>query len=308
MSFISIARAYIEDSEKLTDIATRTFNEEAKKWLSAENNVIDYNIQPPGYSSNEVTKYMIRELDYFKIQFDQQIVGGIIVTISGKSYGRIDRIFIDPQYQGRRIGSTVIEMIEDKYPRIKTWDLETSSRQINNHHFYEKMGYQTTFETEDEYCYIKRKEITSDTLVENEDLSGYQYENINLASAEYYQVNLEGSAFSNSNMRNVHISNCNLSHSKLHNINFRNTLFADLNLANSKLEFVTLGGASFVETTQDEGNTPITFDRCDLSGSVIRNCTLKDASIQDSDLTGMRINNIPVEELLKAFQQIHKNN
>ena len=63
---------------------------------------------------------------------------GIIVTISGKSYGRIDRIFVEPVYQGKGIGSNVIKLIEAEYPSIRIWDLETSSRQINNHHFIKR--------------------------------------------------------------------------------------------------------------------------------------------------------------------------
>ena len=60
---------------------------------------------------------------------------GIIVTISGKSYGRIDRIFVDPVYQGKGIGSYVMKLIEEEYQSVRIWDLETSSRQLNNHHF-----------------------------------------------------------------------------------------------------------------------------------------------------------------------------
>ena len=63
---------------------------------------------------------------------------GIIVTISGKSYGRIDRIFVEPVYQGKGIGSYVIKLIEEEYPSIRIWDLETSSRQLNNHHFIKR--------------------------------------------------------------------------------------------------------------------------------------------------------------------------
>ena len=53
---------------------------------------------------------------------DKEIIGGIIVTISGKSYGRIDRIFADPVYQGKGIGSHVMKLIEKEYPNIKIWD------------------------------------------------------------------------------------------------------------------------------------------------------------------------------------------
>ena len=196
MSFITIEKATITDAEKLTEIKKRTFDEEAKKWLPNHGDAIDYNIQPPGYSSIEMTKYMIRELEYFKVLQDNEIIGGIIITISGRSFGRIDRIFVDPNYQGKGIGSRVINLVEEEFPNVRTWDLETSSKQINNHYFYEKMGYRTTFKSEDEYGYQKKiGTLSEESLVENKDISSIQYVNCNMGKTDCYDVNLEGSSF-----------------------------------------------------------------------------------------------------------------
>ena len=184
MTIISIEKATILDAEKLTEIMTRTFDEEVKRWLCGQDDVIDYNIQPPGYSSVEMMRYSIDELDSFKVMLDGKIIGGIIVTISGKSYGRIDRIFVEPVYQGKGIGSNVIKLIEEEYPSIRIWDLETSSRQLNNHHFYKKMGYEIIFKSDDEYCYVKRitVETAEENLIKNKNIKNSQYENCNLAS------------------------------------------------------------------------------------------------------------------------------
>jgi hypothetical protein len=86
-TMISIEKATILDAKKLTEIMKRTFDAEAKQWLYGQDDVIDYNIQPPGYSSVEMMEYSIEELDSFKVVTDKEIIGGIIVTISGKSYG-----------------------------------------------------------------------------------------------------------------------------------------------------------------------------------------------------------------------------
>ncbi|HDR5106093.1 TPA: GNAT family N-acetyltransferase, partial [Bacillus anthracis] len=56
MTIISIEKATIVDAEKLTEIMTRTFDEEAERWLCGQGDVIDYNIQPPGYSSVEMMR------------------------------------------------------------------------------------------------------------------------------------------------------------------------------------------------------------------------------------------------------------
>ncbi|MBM7702938.1 GNAT family N-acetyltransferase [Metabacillus iocasae] len=304
---ITIQKATMRDAETLTEIMKKTFDEEARKWLSNQE-IVDYNIQPPGYSSIEMTKYMIEELAYYKIMYNNEIVGGIIVTITGKSFGRIDRIFVDPHYQGRNIGSTVIELMEKEFPTVRTWDLETSSRQVNNHHFYEKMGYSTTFTTDDDYYYMKRKDGTlkGENLVEGQDISTTQYENCQMERTECYQVNLAGSSFSNSNLSTNHFSNCNLSHSTFQNINLRHSLYADLNLSHSKMRLVTLGGVQFMDTNLGDEKAPISFERCDLQGTVIKGSHLKNVQIVDSDLTGMTINGISVEKLLEVYERERK--
>lgn len=306
MTIISIEKATILDAEKLTKIMTKTFDEEAKRWLCGQDDVIDYNIQPPGYSSVEMMKYSIEELDSFKVIMDKDIIGGIIVTISGKSYGRIDRIFVDPVYQGKGIGSKVIKLIEEEFPNIRIWDLETSSRQINNHHFYKKMDYQTIFESEEEYCYVKRIKtaLHEENVVKSEDMKNRQYENCNLANTEYYQVNLKNSSIVGSNVMNMNMSNCNVSQSKFRNINFRGSSYADLNLSGSKFNLVTLDGVQFKNTNLGDEKEPISFDTCDLEGSTISNSKLQNLKIENCDITGMKINGIPIENLLELYNQV----
>lgn len=306
MTIISIEKATILDAEKLTKIMTKTFDEEAKRWLCGQDDVIDYNIQPPGYSSVEMMKYSIEELDSFKVIMNKDIIGGIIVTTSGKSYGRIDRIFVDPVYQGKGIGSQAIKLIEKEFSNIRIWDLETSSRQINNHHFYKKMGYEILFKSKDEYCYVKRKNADSgeDNLVKNKDMKNGQYENCNMVNTEYYQVNLKNSSFVSSNVMNMNMSNCNVSQSTYRNINFKNSSYADLNLSGSKFSLVTLGGVQFKDTNLGEDKDPISFDRCDLEGSTISNSNLKNIKIENCDITGMKINGIPIESLLELYNQM----
>ncbi|MGF2773071.1 GNAT family N-acetyltransferase [Bacillus cereus] len=306
MTKISIEKATILDAEKLTEIMKRTFDAEAKQWLYGQDDVIDYNIQPPGYFSVEMMEYSIEELDSFKVVMDKEIIGGIIVTISGKSYGRIDRIFVDPVYQGKGIGSHVMKLIEKEYPNIKIWDLETSSRQINNHHFYKKMGYQMIFESEDEYCYVKRIKTSSNkaSVVTNKDMKNSQYENCNLANTEYYQVNLKNSSFVGSNIMNTNMSNCNVSQSKFRNINFKWSSYADLNLSGSKFNLVTLGGVQFKNTSLGDEKEPILFDKCDLEGSTISNSNLKNIEIENCDIVGMKLNGIPIENLLNLYNKV----
>ncbi|WP_173108137.1 GNAT family N-acetyltransferase [Bacillus sp. KH172YL63] len=278
-----------------------TFDEEARRWLPHPG-MIDTNIQPPGYASVEMTRYMMDELEYFKIIENDRIVGGIIVTLTGNVFGRIDRIFVQPDHQGKKIGSKAMKLIEETFPNVGTWELETSSRQVNNHHFYGKMGYKTTFQSEDEYCYIKKLD-DNDGRLKDKDLSHTIYKNGNLEHSVGYQLNGKGIGVGSSTLEKARFNNCNISHATFQNINFRDSLFADLNLTQSAFKFVTMGGVNFRDTDLGEGSEPLSFERCDLEGTVMKNCNLRNMDIRDCDLTGMKIDGIPVEELLRSVRR-----
>lgn len=319
MSTITIEKARIQDAEILTEIKKKVFDAEKEKWLSYSENVVDYNIQPPGYDSIEMGKYMIHELNYFKILDDEVLVGGVIVTLEGKRHGRVDRIFVDPDYQGNGIGSDAIRLIEGKFPQVKSWELETSSRQLNNHAFYEKMGYKKVFESEDEFCYEKRLQhdgteevetreihIQGDTLRQF-DLSRLQVEQSNMTETDFYGINGSHSTFSNSNLTRAHFNNCNLSESRFQNINFKKSLMADLNLSHSEFAHVTLGGVYVHDTTLGEEEEPVRFERCDLKGSQFKSCNLKNVELIDCETEGMMINSILVKDLLDAYEVVRGN-
>ncbi|MDT9024167.1 MULTISPECIES: GNAT family N-acetyltransferase [Rossellomorea] len=318
MSRITIEKATIQDAEALTDIKRKVFDAEKEKWLSYAEDVVDYNIQPPGYDSIEMGKYMIHELNYFKILYQEVLVGGVIVTLEGKRHGRVDRIFVDSDYQGKGIGSAAIRLVEEKFPQVKSWELETSSRQLNNHAFYEKLGYKKVFESEDEFCYEKRLQpgateevetkeihIQGDTLRQF-DLSRLQVEQSNMTETDFYGINGSHSTFSNSNLKGARFSNCNLSESRFQNINLKKSLIADLNLSHSEFAHVTFGGTYFHDTTLGEEGEPIIFERCDLKGCQFKSSNLNDVRLIDCETEGMRINNILVKDLLDAYEIIHK--
>jgi GNAT superfamily N-acetyltransferase len=303
---ISIEKASLKDAELLTGIMKKTFDHEAAKWLKNEKTVLDYNIQPPGYDSVKKNTYMISELEAFIISAGGKPAGGIFVTISGKSYGRIDRIFIHPEHQGRGIGSKAIELIEEEFPAVRNWHLETSARQKSNHHFYEKMGYRKTFESQEEYCYEKVIEMipVEQEPLKNEDLSHRLYEHCSLSHSAYYGVNMEESSISNSDLKGLHVSNCNMSGVKFQNINLTNSLIADLNLSNSEFVHLSIGGVSFRDTDLGGGGEPLSFEGCNLQKSKFINCDLKGIEISESDLSGLKINDVRVEDLLEAYKRM----
>lgn len=291
---IAIQKATLKDANLLTEIMKTTFDAEAEMWIK-DNSIVDYNIQPPGYGSLEMTRYMIEDLEYYKILLDSKVIGGIILTLTGTSFGRVDRVFILPEYQGNQFGTKAMQWIEEAFPTVAIWELETSARQINNHAFYEKVGYHLTFQTDEEYHYLKRMPVSNDLQL--------NYSSEFPASKEFYQINQENVVFANSNLIGFQASNCNFYQSKFRNINYRESRFSDLNFAGSIFSLTSLGGVQFKDADLGYEATPISFERCDIQGTTMDNCNLKGLTIRDSDIEGMTIDGIAIDELVKAYKE-----
>jgi GNAT superfamily N-acetyltransferase len=139
------------DAQTLVQVQIRAFHDDARLYPGVEIG------GPPGYDSVEE---MLQDIDKYhchKIVCEGRIVGGIVVFDRGQGHLHLDRIYIDPDYHNRGIGTRAMHFIEETYPATK-WSLDTPIWAVRNHHFYEKMGY------------VKVKEIEADgiTLVSYE--------------------------------------------------------------------------------------------------------------------------------------------
>ncbi|WP_342481571.1 GNAT family N-acetyltransferase [Paenibacillus sp. FSL L8-0340] len=269
---MNIRRATTADAGLLAEVMKRTFDLEMKRWATEENEY-DNNLRPPGYDSAEMHKYFIRESDYFVLEVEQHIAGGFSINYTGRRHARLDKIFIDPQYQGRGFGSKIMSFLEEEFPAVRVWKLETSSKQLSNHHFYEKAGYTRIYESATEFGYEKVKSGTAVTAeegvrFEDQQLSKAEFENCMMNEADFYNMNLEKSSYSNSNLRRSLFTDCNMSDSKFTNLNLQSTLIADSR----------------------------------LTGSTLFGCDLSNVNIQECNLSGLRIHDIPVEDLFAAFR------
>jgi len=151
MSNIAIFPAEISEAEILKDISISAFKENYEK----------YGHYPPGIESLEWHKDKIKNEIYYKIQYDREIVGGVYLSLHPGNEIKIEFIFLNPEYHGKKIGTEVMTLIEEEHKEIKKWFLLTPYKDFRNHHFYEKLGYQ------------KVAEIKSD---ENSEFKLFQYE------------------------------------------------------------------------------------------------------------------------------------
>lgn len=296
-------RARLEDADTLKEIMLRTFDREQRLWLR-DDEVADANLAPPGYESSDMQRYVIQEWPYYVMEFAGRIVGAISVNVSGR-HGRVDKLFVDPEFQGRGFGSQALAFVEKQFTLVHVWKLETSGRQLNNHRFYEKAGYVRTYESESEFGYEKAAEQVlpeqDGALLVTGSMPGAAVLNCSIPNSEFYHSDLAGSFYMSCSLQDSRITDCNLSGARLTNLNMTNMLLADLRLSGSEVGFVALDGVAFHDTHLGSSRQPVVFDRCDLSGSVIRNSQLSGVHIEQCDVAGMTINGIAVETLLEVY-------
>ena len=138
-----IERATSADAEGLTEIQIRTFEGDNKlkpPGCSMEG--------PPGYNSVDWNAEWIEKTPYYKILFDDLIVGGLILFELGERHFELGRIWVDPDLQNQGIGQQAVRLMFGAFPEVRKWTLGTPSWAIRNQHFYEKMGFVRVRETE----------------------------------------------------------------------------------------------------------------------------------------------------------------
>jgi len=128
---VGIEKATTEDAERLTEIETRTFEDDNK--LKPPRCSME---RPPGYDSVGWNAEWIEKTPYYKILFNDQIVGGLIVFHMGEGHYELGRIYVDPDSQNQGIGQQAVKLMFRAFPEVNRWILGTPSWAIRNQHFF----------------------------------------------------------------------------------------------------------------------------------------------------------------------------
>lgn len=72
----------------------------------------------------------------FHIVKDDEIVGGVIVSINDNQHNELDTLFIKVGNHGSGIGQKVWRIIEEMYPETRVWETHTPYFDKRNIHFY----------------------------------------------------------------------------------------------------------------------------------------------------------------------------
>lgn len=133
---IKFERASLEDVEQLIDVQNQSFYPDFIKYGEC-----------PGYnhSQESMSNIVLNRITY-KIIFNGQIVGDIIVRDNGDDTYYLGCLCVVPSFENKGIGQKAMKFLEQEFPNAKKWSLETPADKYRNHYFYRKFGFEVTKE------------------------------------------------------------------------------------------------------------------------------------------------------------------
>lgn len=127
-----IMKAKAHDLENILILQKRAYVSEAKLYN-------DYSIPPMTQTIDELVSEVTNEI-VLKAEINEKLIGSIRAEIDeGIAY--IRRLIVDPEYQGKGIGTTLLLEIEKYLPPSSILELFTGVKSYKNIRLYEKNGY-----------------------------------------------------------------------------------------------------------------------------------------------------------------------
>ncbi|MGC4379306.1 GNAT family N-acetyltransferase [Fictibacillus sp. Mic-4] len=132
---IRLEKATKTDAEAIFDIQVKAFKPLLEKYK-------DYDTNPANETIERVrTRINHPNGGFYKILFDDVLVGAICVFWREETQFWISPMFILPEYQGKGIAQKALRLLEELFPQATTWELRTILEEKRNCYLYEKMGY-----------------------------------------------------------------------------------------------------------------------------------------------------------------------
>lgn len=132
---MNIVKAEVDQVEKIVDMSIRAFETDV--------NVGGVKDEcPPEFDSIEWHKQMAGEGHLYQAMIGKDIVGAAIVFLDEtKNSVYIGRIFIDSIHHRKGYGIRLMECIEENFPFVKEFNLDTPVWNTRTNSFYNKLGY-----------------------------------------------------------------------------------------------------------------------------------------------------------------------
>lgn len=154
---VSIETAAPEDTAGLNRTLLAAFNAASIDDFGVEG------VIPPGVDDGSMVATAFEEQTIYSIRHEDRIIGGIIVEEREPNEMFLQTLWVDPEHQRMQVGSEAMAFLEEAYPDVAAWTLETPKASDRNRHFYEKHGYRIVGEEgtegEDVVLLTYRKEM-----------------------------------------------------------------------------------------------------------------------------------------------------
>ncbi len=106
---------------------------------------------PPGYRSVGYYVKMAKGKRLYKLTENGAMVGGAVLFRDGEKMN-ISRIFVEPEHFRKGYGQFIMEQIEEWFPDVCAFVLDTPLWNVRTNRFYQKLGY-TEYKRDGEFAY-----------------------------------------------------------------------------------------------------------------------------------------------------------
>lgn len=125
--------ATIEDLEQILKLQKKAFQDQALIYD-------DFNLPPLTQTIDELKEEAGVKMIY-KLVVDGEIIASVRCSVKDNAL-HIERLFVDPDFQNRGIGTAIMREIEDRYAHLANrYELFTGEKSERNLHVYYKLGY-----------------------------------------------------------------------------------------------------------------------------------------------------------------------
>ena len=124
--------ATIDDAAAILDLQKLAYQSEARLYD-------DWSI-PPLTQTLEDLHAEFSRAKFLKATVDDAIVGSVRAT-ENEGICSIGRLIVHPDYQGRGIGTRLMQAIEAMFPEVRKFELFTGSKSEGNIRLYTRLGY-----------------------------------------------------------------------------------------------------------------------------------------------------------------------
>ena len=145
---LEFRKADPSDVPVLTDLSKQAFDSDVEVGAPSAGG-------PPGYMSVPFHMEMARTGHLYKLAENGQIIGGALLFRDGDELN-VGRVFVDPAHFRKGYGMRMMEAIEEIFPDVKAFTLDTPVWNTRTHAFYAKLGYTEVKRSEDVVYYTKK--------------------------------------------------------------------------------------------------------------------------------------------------------